>query len=43
MEKDRVECVDGMGDRIVVVSGYLSILDPICEMGSVLSCSRLGL
>ena len=40
MEKDRVECVS---DRIVAVSGYLSILDPICEMVSVLFCSCLGL
>ena len=42
-DKDRVECVGGMSHRVVAVSGYISILDPLCEMGSVLSCSCLGL
>ncbi len=41
MDKDRVECMVGMVDRICDVSGYLIALEYIYEICSVQSCPCL--
>ena len=40
MDKGRVGWAKCIVGRTVAVSGYLSILDLLCEMGSVRSCSH---